>query len=239
MFELVERNRKATGRRFMTIVLSIVVHLVVIGAVIVLPLLYINSDLPKPNDVIQAFAAPQPVAPPPPPPPPPPAAAPPPKPVPTTGQNLAPVAAPNKITTPPPVTPPPASNEQGVPGGVPGGIAGGVAGGIVGGIPEAPPGPPAGAPVRVGGKIAAPDLVRRVEPKYPAIAQNAHVGGTVVLEATVDTSGRVQSVRVLRGVPLLNDAAIDAVKQWRYSPLRLNGTPTPFILTVTVTFQMQ
>ncbi len=222
----------------MTIVLSIVIHTVVIGAVIVVPLLYINSDLPKPNDVIAAFAAPAP-APPPPPPPPPPAAAPQPaKPVATTGQqNLAPVAPPDKITEPP-VAPPP-TTEQGVPGGVPGGIAGGVAGGVVGGIPDAPPGPPAGAPVRVGGRIAAPDLVHRVEPKYPAIAQNAHVAGTVVLEATVDTSGRVQSVRVLRGVPLLNESAIEAVKQWRYSPLQLNGTPTPFILTVTVTFQMQ
>lgn len=234
MFELVERNRKASAHRFATIALSMLVHVVVVGALIIVPLLYVSSDLPKPNDIIAVFSAPAP-APVPPPPPPPPAAAPQPRSVGTTGQqNLAPVAPPNEITQAP--DPPPPNPEQGVPGGVPGGIAGGVAGGVVGGIPEAPPG---GAPVRVGGRIAAPDLTHRVEPKYPAIAQNSHVGGTVVLEATVDTSGRVQSVRVLRGVPLLNDSAVEAVRQWRYSPLRLNGTPTPFILTVTVTFQLQ
>jgi protein TonB len=46
-------------------------------------------------------------------------------------------------------------------------------------------------------------------------------------------------VHVLRGIPLLNEAAVDAVRQWQYSPLRLNGVPTPFILTVTVTFKLQ
>jgi protein TonB len=98
---------------------------------------------------------------------------------------------------------------------------------------------PAQEPVRVGGEIKAPGLVHRVEPNYPTVAQSAHVEGVVILEATVDTSGRVQSVRVLRGIPLLDDSAAEAVKQWRYSPLMLNGTPRPFVLTVTVTFSLK
>ena len=61
----------------------------------------------------------------------------------------------------------------------------------------------------------------------------------VILEAIVDGSGSVQSVRVLRSVKLLDGAAIDAVKQWRYEPLSLNGVPTPFILTVTLTFAVK
>jgi protein TonB len=238
MFELVERNVRDSGRRTMTVFVSIVLHVVIIGAFIVVPLLYMSDELPTPHEVINAFAAAPPApTPPPPPPPPAPATTPPPKPVATTGQQqLAPVAPPNKITTP---AAPPAPSNAGVPGGVPGGIAGGVVGGVVGGIPNAPPAAPSQAPVRVGGQIKAPDLVHRVEPRYPPIAQNAHVGGTVVLEAVVAKTGQVQSVRVLRGIPMLNDAAAEAVKQWRYSPLMLNGQATPFILTVTVTFRLQ
>jgi len=239
MFELVERNVRDSGRRTMTVFVSIVVHVVIIGALIVVPLLYFNDELPTPHEVISVFAAAPPApAPPPPPPPPAPAAPAPPQPVATTGQQpLAPVAPPDTITTP--AQPPPDPSNAGVPGGVPGGIAGGVAGGVVGGIPNAPPAPAAQAPVRVGGQIKAPDLVHRVEPRYPPIAQNAHVAGAVVLEAVVDKTGRVQSVRVVRGIPLLNDSAVEAVKQWRYSPLMLNGQATPFILTVTVTFRLQ
>jgi protein TonB len=64
------------------------------------------------------------------------------------------------------------------------------------------------------------------------------VAGTVILEATVDPSGRVRNVRVLRSVPLLDDAAVAAVRQWRYVPLVLNGVPHPFVLTVTVSFSL-
>jgi protein TonB len=92
--------------------------------------------------------------------------------------------------------------------------------------------------VRVGGQIKAPSLVQRVNPEYPPVAQAAQVEGAVVLEATVNKSGRVESVRVVNGSPLLDAAAIAAVKQWRYEPLLLNGEPVQFILTVTVTFRM-
>lgn len=126
--------------------------------------------------------------------------------------------------------------EGGVPGGVEGGVTGGVVGGIVGGLPaEAAPPPKV---VRVGGLLVAPKMVHKVEPVYPELAMQARLQGLVILEAQVDTRGQVKTVRVLRGAPLLDDAAIEAVKQWRYQPLLLNGEPTEFILTVTVTFHL-
>ena len=71
------------------------------------------------------------------------------------------------------------------------------------------------------------------------MAVSAKVTGTVILEATVDEQGRVTDVRVLRSIILLDQAAIKAVKQWRYQPLVLNGTPVPFILTVTLSFSLR
>ena len=129
-----------------------------------------------------------------------------------------------------------------MPGGVEGGIEGGVAGGIVGGLPAAPPPlppPPPQKPIRIGGQVTAPALIHRVEPKYPDFAAQAQIEGLVILEATVDVEGHVQSVEILRSHGLLDQAAIDAVKQWQYSPLVLNGKPFPFILTVTVRFSVQ
>jgi protein TonB len=64
------------------------------------------------------------------------------------------------------------------------------------------------------------------------------VQGVVILEAVVDREGSVEDVRVLRSIPLLDRAAIDAVRQWRYSPLLLNGRPERFVLTVTVSFSL-
>jgi TonB family protein len=90
----------------------------------------------------------------------------------------------------------------------------------------------------VGGDITAPALVSRVEPEYPLLAQRAHVQGVVILEAVVDREGRVEQVKILRSIPLLDAAAVAAVRQWRYSPLLLNGTPQRFVLTVTVSFSL-
>jgi protein TonB len=89
------------------------------------------------------------------------------------------------------------------------------------------------------GEARAPRLVRRVEPEYPEIAQKARVEGTVILEATTDIYGRVTAVRVLRSAPLLDDAAIAAVRQWIYEPLMVNGRPRPVTFTVTVRFVLQ
>jgi protein TonB len=91
----------------------------------------------------------------------------------------------------------------------------------------------------VGGNIKAPSQVRKVQPQYPAIAQSARVQGVVILEATIGTDGHVQDVKVLRSIPLLDTAAIDAVKQWQYTPTLLNGVPVPVVMTVTVNFTLQ
>ncbi len=91
----------------------------------------------------------------------------------------------------------------------------------------------------MGGIIDAPERVSYREPVYPPIAQSARVEGTVILEATIDAAGLVRNVTVLRSVPLLDQAALDAVRQWRYRPTRLNGEAIPIIMTVTVTFSLR
>jgi protein TonB len=121
--------------------------------------------------------------------------------------------------------------------GVPGGVPDGVVGAIVVGLPPAAPPVPARV-VRIS-SLAAPKLVRKVAPAYPELALAARVSGVVVLEAQVDTRGSVTSVRVVSGHPLLEAAALEAVRQWRYQPLLLNGEPTAFIVTVSVNFTLK
>jgi TonB family protein len=101
-----------------------------------------------------------------------------------------------------------------------------------------PPPPPPAAPVRVGGSIPQPIKLRDVKPAYPPIAQSARVQGVVIIEATIGTDGSVQDARVLRSIPLLDAAAVDAVKQWQFTPTLLNGVPVPVIMTVTVNFSL-
>jgi TonB family protein len=92
--------------------------------------------------------------------------------------------------------------------------------------------------VRVGGDIKEPKKILHVPPIYPAIAKEARVSGVVILEAVIDESGSVANIRVLRGHPQLDPAAVDAVAQWKYVPTMLNGIPVPVIMTVTVNFQL-
>jgi TonB family protein len=101
--------------------------------------------------------------------------------------------------------------------------------------------PPAEAPLqprRVGGAIQEPRKLRNVNPIYPPDALQARIQGVVVLECTIDHVGKVVAVRTLRGVPLLTEAAVAAVKQWEYTPTVLNGVPVPVIMTVTVNFKL-
>jgi protein TonB len=109
--------------------------------------------------------------------------------------------------------------------------------------PEAATPPPPAAPnvhpVRVGGNIRVPAKVRDVRPVYPQTALSSRVQGLVIIEATIGADGRVRETRVLRSVPLLDDAALDAVRQWEYEPTLLNGAPVPVIMTVTVNFRLQ
>jgi TonB family protein len=92
------------------------------------------------------------------------------------------------------------------------------------------------AAVRVGGRIKPPTKIKDVKPVYPAIAQSAHVVGVVTIEATIGPDGKVIDAKVVRSVPLLDQAALDAVRQWEYTPALLNGQPVPVVVTVTINF---
>ena len=87
--------------------------------------------------------------------------------------------------------------------------------------------------------IKAPTKTRDIKPIYPAIAQSARVQGVVIIEATIGQDGKVKDAKVLRSIPLLDQAALDAVKQWEFTPTLLNGVPVPVIMTVTVNFTLQ
>jgi protein TonB len=232
--DLVESDTKGhRPKRSLFFTISVALHVIGLLAVIIVPLLQ-AQELPEPAAAVKAFFVEPAAAPPPPPPPPPPA----PKvvqqhaPQPVQEQKfVAPVEVPQEIK--------PSSGIDlggGEAGGVEGGVAGGVAGGIVGGLPAEPP-PPVQA-VRVGGQIKEPTKTKNVNPVYPDIAKQARVQGIVILECTISPQGKVTDVKVLRGIPLLDQAGIDAVKQWQYTPTLLNGVPVPVIMTVTVNFRL-
>jgi protein TonB len=267
-FDTLLDSSKGAGRtkRKLTLPVSIGIHILVLAGVMVVPLLSFN-DLPEPvmNGAIRAFLVEAAPPPPPPPPPPPMAASVPrpmtqpkieqPKPVVDQPKFVAPIETPRELPKHEEVSGldsgpgEPGGEVGGVAGGVSGGTEGGVVGGTIGGVVGgelggtvggvlgAPPPAPSG-PVRVGGQIHAPSKLSNVSPVYPPMAKQARVEGTVILEATISPLGRVTDVKVLRGIPLLDNAAIDAVRQWHYSPTRLNGTPVPVVMTVTVNFRL-
>jgi TonB family protein len=122
--------------------------------------------------------------------------------------------------------------------------------------PPPPPPPPGGAdmvfvpkavqhtgdasnPVRIGGDIKQPLKIRDVRLMYPPIARDAGVSGVVVVEVLIDSAGDVAEAHILRSIPLLDQAALDAVKQWRFVPTLVNGEPRAAIMTVTVNFTPQ
>lgn len=105
-----------------------------------------------------------------------------------------------------------------------------------------PPPPPVVQPqaVRPGFQgVRTPVKTHHVDPSYPQIAQSARIQGIVIIEATIGVDGHVTNARVLRSIPLLDQAAIDAVRQWQFTPTLLNGTPVPVIMTVTVNFTLK
>jgi len=129
----------------------------------------------------------------------------------------------------------------GVEGGVQGGVVGGVSGGVTGGVKGGGMSPQElqkyeGDAVRAVGDIKPPRLIKQVNPVYPQVARKAHVEGTVILEAKTDKEGNVVDTRILRSIPVLDQAAIDAVKQWKYEPLLIDGKPRKVLFTVTVRF---
>jgi protein TonB len=108
-------------------------------------------------------------------------------------------------------------------------------------VPALPPPPPVEPrkPVRPGGNIQPPRRIVNVAPVYPGIAQSARVEGTVEIEALIGEDGKVRNVKLLSGRPLLTEAALTAVRQWVFTPTRLNGEPVAVIMTVTVVFSLQ
>jgi TonB family protein len=101
------------------------------------------------------------------------------------------------------------------------------------------PARPGGAPLRVGGSIAPPRKIVHVDPEWPALARQVGMQGVVLLEATIDAEGRVSEAKVLRSIQMLDEAALAAVRQWRYEPATLNGKPVPVVMTVAVPFTPQ
>jgi protein TonB len=137
--------------------------------------------------------------------------------------------------------PPPANS--GVIGGVVGGVAGGTVGGVIGSIGSAPPPPPPPPPKPVGitkvsSGVMQGNLIRKVDPPYPNMARIAHIQGDVVLQATISKQGTIENLRGVSGHPILIQAAMEAVRQWRYRPYELNNEPVEVETTVTVRFHM-
>ena len=237
-------RRQARGARSISVALHVVVSSLVIGV----PLITATDMMPE-VQAMKVFVSAPPAPPPPPPPPAPRADKPRPKPAETpTNRFAAPIEAPSALVVEPSVYASHGEGEfEGVEGGVEGGVAGGVLGGVIGGLVSmAPPPPPPPAPpqpkqpVRIGGQVSSPAIVKRVEPKYPDIAAAAKLTGLVILEAFVNESGEVESVKTLRSPSVfLEKAAVEALKQWRYSPLVLDSVPMSFILTVTFNFSVQ
>ena len=243
MFEemVVSSQTSKKTNKPLTVLISTVIQLSLVGILILIPLIYTEA-LPK------AMLSTMLVAPPPPPPPPPP----------PVQQQIVKVKPQvhlmqNNQLVAPKVIPKdvkiikeeaePDPNMMGMQGGVPGGVAGGsmggVLGGVIGGAGGAPPPPkPTQTRIKQGGAVTAASLINRVQPVYPPLARQTRVSGTVRLHAIISKDGSVQQLEVLQGHPLLVQAALDAVRQWRYRPTLLNGEPVEVDTTIDVIFSL-
>jgi len=234
-------NPKKTNKPW-TVVLSMVFQIVFLGILILIPLIYTEA-LPKTMMATMLTAPP-----PPPPPPPPPAAVQvvhikPQVHLMDAGKLVAPKVIPKEVKIIKEDAEPDMGSvgmTGGVLGGVAGGSMGGVLGGVIGGVGTAPPPPRprASGPVRVGGNVQAARLVNRVQPIYPPLARQTRISGTVRLHAIISKNGTIQSLEVVSGHPLLQQSALDAVRQWRYQPTLLNGEPVEVDTTIDVIFSL-
>jgi protein TonB len=157
-------------------------------------------------------------------------------------QLVAPKVIPKTIARIEEAAPPPDAG-IGVVGGAGEGVAGGVIGGVIGGMGAAPPPPPPPkakptGPMRVGGQVMEANLIRKVTPTYPPLAKSARVQGTVEFRATISKDGAIENLQLVRGHPLLVNAAKEAVLQWRYRPTMLNGQPVEVITDIIVNFTL-
>jgi periplasmic protein TonB len=134
----------------------------------------------------------------------------------------------------------------GVPGGIPGGQLGGVVGDVIGGIlstgakPIPPPmGKARATPLRVGGHVRQPRAIVRTQPAYPTLAREARIQGDVTIDAILDEEGNIVDMKVISGHPFLYQAALSALKKWKYEPTYLNDKPIAVEMIVTIRFQLQ
>src|SRR6185437_3727835 len=242
MFEdmVVSSSNPTKTNKPWTVVLSMLFQVLFLGVLLMIPLIYTEA-LPK-TMMSTLLVAP----PPPPPPPPPPAVV---KVVQVkpqvhlmdAGKLVAPKVIPKEVKIIKEEAAPDMSAGMagGVPGGVAGGSMGGVIGGVIGGVGGAPPPPkPTASRIRQGGSVQAAMLVNRVQPVYPPLARQTRISGTVRLHAIIGKDGSVQQLEVLTGHPLLVQAALDAVRQWRYRPTLLNGEPVEVDTTIDVIFSL-
>ena len=226
--DVTDPSIKVGSRKWYTVPVSLALHTVAVLTAVIVPLMATGA-LPVPyNEVIfvPVMSAPLP--------------APPPVhrsdlPKPPAHQNAAPLETPETITQEP------ESFEVDVPEGVGihdlGLVEGKTA--LIEPPPlPAPPPPKVDKPVRAG-DVTPPQKIHDVSPIYPPIAQAARAQGVVIVEAVIGTDGRVQDARILRSAPLLDEAALAAVRRWLYTPTRLNGQPVSVVMTVTVRFQLQ
>jgi protein TonB len=135
--------------------------------------------------------------------------------------------------------------------GLPEGVEKGDPKGSIFGVPDSHgtdpiPGPPVTAtpesnePIHVGGAVKAPEILSRVEPRYTDIARHSGTEGVVVLQAVIDEDGRVTNLSVIKGLPMgLEQAAVDAVRQWRFKAATLQGRPVKVYYNLTVRFSIQ
>ena len=212
------------NRKWYTVPVSLGTHSLIVLALIALPVLA-PALLPVPDsttvfttDVL------------PPNPPPPPRKMVEARPHPPADPNAAPTVAPTSITREPEVLPAFEDTHS---------IEGVIVGTVENGPKEDPP-PAVATPalVRVGGQVRPPTKIAEQPLVYPPMAIAARVDGMVIIEATIGTDGRVSNAKVLKGKQLLNQAALDAVSTWRYTPTLLNGVPVSVIMTVVVQFRL-
>ena len=232
--DVTTRSVKVGSGAWYTVPLSIAAHVILAALVIIVPLSAGNA-LPIPPSISRVFVTPKQAALP----PAPPQRATTAQPAVTPRPDAAPIEAASSIK--PESIVPAMAPSVGFDGGT-GAVGAPVGVGLnISPAPVALPAPvhkPQEA-VRPGGVIKYPGKVHHVAPVYPRLAQDARVEGLVILEAVIGVDGRVQDVRIIRSKPLLDQAAMDAVRQWRFTPTLLYGTPVPVILTVTVDFKLQ
>lgn len=252
MFEQSFVHATASTNRGAPVVLSLLLQMSVIGTAVLIPLM--NPDL-LPSGMMGNTLFLAPPAPPP---------APPPKTqlaatVTRVAQNVwkgaltIPALIPNKVVMI--EDPPDTNNAMSVIGGLPDGPSGSAENGVLrrllNSMPHATPPPPAPAaavkdaerakPIlrhRIGGNVQEAMLVSRKMPDYPAMARAMRVEGKVVFQAVIGTAGTIQQLQLVSGHPLLVQAAMDAVRQWRYRPTMLNGDPVEVDTTISVTFTL-